>query len=179
MEELIAKELASRLKEIETIVLIVLFVLYTARKEYRMILDKKSQKNIQYKIKDNLAILTNGYSNTLSKDTAVLVYKLVFSFTFNKLFDKIVEIRNSTKSQSQFNDKFRNNISIIGDEQNQILSKFKYNGTELSNIVEREILNTEILLNDTSNIDLRDNVEVKDTLETRMTLFYNDTIEKL
>lgn len=179
MEEIIVKILAQRLLEVDTYVLIILMLLYWIRKEYKDFVDTKKRKNSLYRVDDKLTVLTERFSNTFSKDVAKIVLKLIYSDSFSKLLSQIIKQYKDNRSLNDFRNSIIESLTIINDEQAQLMSNFKYSEKSFDKYIKHDIINVDEIMNDIENMDLKNWKDIESKFKTRMALCYNKTVEKL
>lgn len=178
MEDAITEILINRIKEVETWVLLVLFILFWFRKEYKDFKLNKKSKYTQSEINEKLSILTNGYSNTLSKDSTSILFKLVFTSCYCKVVSFILN-NYKGKSFAELKQKLANEISIINDEHSTFLDKYKYSGSNLNKYIPDEILSEKVIIDELNELDFGNMNEVVGNFRTRLTLSANKIIEQL
>ncbi len=177
-EEAIAKIILNRSNEVETWVFIVLLLLTVLRKEFKIYKDNKKANYNREQIKESLRILTNKYSNTLSKDNAAILIKAIFYNAFASVFGLIFSMYGN-RSLSEFKSDLSAKMEIINDDLLQSIERFKYDSNSLGSYLNDDIIDIQATLIRLDKVNLKDFNDIENALNTPLTLKANKIIEKL
>ncbi len=179
MEDTFLKIILERANEVDTWVFICLLIIAIARKEFVAYTETKKSKDAINNTNNYLRVLVNRYSNALSKDTSVLLVKVIYNNAFSNIMIDIIRLSLLNKSMIDLKQSLTNQVKIINDEQMQVLQRFTYNGLSFDNYIPKEVLENDMIMKEVDRLNLKDMDSVINRLNTKLTMSLNKAIEKL
>ena len=186
IEDEIVKVIIDNLKDGEVWTLVVLLVFYVIKREVRQFRERKklkiesgTNKKINHRIDRSLKVLTNKYSNHLSRDSAIMIFKLVFYNSHCSIMHDINGLYNDNISAREVKLSLENRISIVNDEKNMILKKFYYKDETLESYCDEDVFHTDFILAQVDTYSRINVFQLANKLKDYMNIQVNELIKKL